>query len=118
MLCTLLAHADGKLQSQDQIELDIDTLPSQVLIKLYNTVMRPIKPKPGGRAAGQRNGTGTGGLKRKSMDEEAEAERIRLLEARIQMFDNAQNGDGVANGGSGAMSSDSDSSGSSDSDSD
>ncbi|KAH7104698.1 Bromodomain-containing protein [Auriculariales sp. MPI-PUGE-AT-0066] len=98
--------------SKDEIELDIDTLPAHVLIKLYNTVMRPIKAKPGGRAA-QRNGAGTGGLKRKSMDEEAEAERIRLLEERIQLFDKHQNGgSGNPNGTMSDSSSDSDSSGS------
>jgi bromodomain-containing factor 1 len=51
------------------------------------------------------------------MDEEAEAERIRLLEERIQLFDKHQNGgNGAANGG--AMSSDSSDSDSSGSDSD
>ena len=32
-------------------------------------------------------GTGTGGLKRKSMDEEKEAEKIRQLEERMALFE-------------------------------
>jgi hypothetical protein len=40
-------------------------------------------------------GTGTGGLKRKSMDEDHEAERIRQLEERIRLFDKTANGDAV-----------------------
>jgi hypothetical protein len=98
--------------SQDEIELDIDTLPAHVLSKLYHTVMRPIKPKPGGRANVSRTGSGTGGLKRKSMDEEAEAERIRLLEERIRLFDKDPHASGAAANGGGDESSDSDSSGS------
>lgn len=35
-------------------------------------------------------GTGTGGLKRKSMDEDVEAEKIRQLEERMALFN--QNG--------------------------
>jgi len=73
--------------STEEIELDIDQLPAAVLTKLYNFVLRPLKP-----AAAKRNrtgtGTGTGGLKRKSMDEDVEAEKIRQLEERMRMFDN------------------------------
>ena len=32
-------------------------------------------------------GTGTGGLKRKSMDEDVEAEKIRVLEERMRLFE-------------------------------
>lgn len=75
------------IQSTEEIELDIDQLPAAVLTKLYNFVLRPLKP-----AAAKRNrtgtGTGTGGLKRKSMDEDVEAEKIRQLEERMRMFDN------------------------------
>lgn len=38
-------------------------------------------------------GTGTGGLKRKSMDEDLEAEKIRKLEDRIRLFEKTTNGD-------------------------
>ncbi len=67
--------------STEEIELDIDSLPSQVLMKLYNFVLRPLKTAPPKRSRGV--GGGTGGLKRKSMDEDVEAERIRQLEQRI-----------------------------------
>jgi bromodomain-containing factor 1 len=40
-------------------------------------------------------GTGTGGLKRKSMDEDLEAEKIRKLEDRMKLFEKTPNGDGV-----------------------
>lgn len=39
-------------------------------------------------------GTGTGGLKRKSMDEDVEAAKIRALEARMKLFE--QGGAGAA----------------------
>lgn len=43
----------------------------------------------GGVKRGTRGkGTGTGGLKRKSMDEDVEAEKIRQLEERMALFDN------------------------------
>jgi hypothetical protein len=38
-------------------------------------------------------GTGTGGLKRKSMDEDLEAEKIRKLEDRMKLFEKNANGD-------------------------
>lgn len=40
----------------------------------------PKRNRPG-------KGTGTGGLKRKSMDEDVEAEKIRQLEQRMALFD-------------------------------
>ena len=75
------------LQSTEEIELDIDQLPAPVLMKLYNYVLRPLRPAPAKRARAG-TGTGTGGLKRKSMDEDVEAEKIRRLEERMRMFDN------------------------------
>jgi len=69
--------------STEEIELDIDSLPQPVLMKLYNFVLRPIRNPPK-RSRGV--GGGTGGLKRKSMDEDVEAERIRQLEERIALF--------------------------------
>jgi len=77
-----------------------------------------------------RNQAGTGGLKRKSMDEAAEAEKMRLLEQRISMFNAATSpgAGGNANGGApsvgtvqngaGAGAGDADSTHSSDSESD
>ncbi|KAF9042101.1 Bromodomain-containing protein [Panaeolus papilionaceus] len=81
--------------STEEIELEIDLLPAAVLTKLYNYVIRPIKQQ---QAAPKRNrtgkGTGTGGLKRKSMDEEKEAEKIRQLEERMALFDRGADASG------------------------
>lgn len=74
--------------SSEEIELEVDSLPPSVLIKLYNLVIRPLKAGPK-RNRGKSTGTGTGGLKRKSMDEDVEAEKIRRLEERMALFDNA-----------------------------
>ena len=112
------------LQSTEEIELEIDLLPANVLIKLYNFVIRPLKAAQPKRARTGK-GTGTGGLKRKSMDEDVEAEKIRALEARIALFENGGNavnggdapGVGGANGGGGDRSSDSSDSSDSGSDS-
>ncbi|KIY51397.1 Bromodomain-containing protein [Fistulina hepatica ATCC 64428] len=75
--------------STEEIELEIDSLPPVVLTKLYNFVLRPLRAPTGskrGRPGGGK-GTGTGGLKRKSMDEDVEAEKIRQLEERMRLFD-------------------------------
>ncbi|PFH50751.1 hypothetical protein AMATHDRAFT_47670 [Amanita thiersii Skay4041] len=71
--------------SNEEIELEIDLLPASVLTKLYNFVIRPMRAPPTKRSRAK--GTGTGGLKRKSMDEDAEAEKIRRLEQRMALFD-------------------------------
>ena len=65
--------------------MDIDSLPASVLMKLYNFVLRPLRPSVKRNRTG--TGTGTGGLKRKSMDEDVEAEKIRQLEERMRLFD-------------------------------
>ena len=65
--------------------MDIDSLPASVLMKLYNFVLRPLRPPVKRNRTG--TGTGTGGLKRKSMDEDVEAEKIRQLEERMRLFD-------------------------------
>jgi hypothetical protein len=67
-------------------------LPSTVLTKLYNFVLRPLRAPPTKRNRTGK-GTGTGDLKRKSMDEEAEAEKIRRLEERMKMFEEGGSGD-------------------------
>lgn len=72
--------------STEEIELEIDTLPATVLTKLYNFVIRPMRAQPTKRSRTGK-GTGTGGLKRKSMDEDVEAEKIRQLEQRMALFD-------------------------------
>lgn len=76
-------------QSTEEIELEIDLLPAAVLTKLYNFVIRPMRA-PAQKRSRPGKGTGTGGLKRKSMDEDVEAEKIRQLEERMALFN--QNG--------------------------
>lgn len=78
--------------SNEEIELEIDLLPASVLTKLYNFVIRPMRAPTTKRSRGK--GTGTGGLKRKSMDEDVEAEKIRQLEQRMALFE--QNSSGIA----------------------
>ncbi|KAG6837117.1 hypothetical protein H0H93_014423 [Arthromyces matolae] len=99
--------------STEEIELEIDTLPPAVLTKLYNFVIRPLRAPPTKRNRTGK-GTGTGGLKRKSMDEDVEAEKIRLLEERMLLFDSKANGTPLppTQEASDSDSSDSDSSGS------
>lgn len=57
-----------------------------MLTKLYNFVIRPTRQPPAKRGRTGK-GTGTGGLKRKSMDEDVEAEKIRVLEERMALFE-------------------------------
>ncbi|KAJ7462616.1 Bromodomain-containing protein, partial [Mycena galericulata] len=74
--------------STEEIELEIDLLPTSVLTKLYNFVLRPLRaPATKRNRTGKGKGTGTGGLKRKSMDEVEEAEKIRMLETRMALFE-------------------------------
>jgi len=75
--------------------LEIDLLPTSVLTKLYNFVLRPLR-STGPKRNRATKGTGTGGLKRKSMDEDVEAEKIRMLETRMALFE--QGGSGGAAG--------------------
>ncbi|KZT58449.1 Bromodomain-containing protein [Calocera cornea HHB12733] len=107
---------DNPMGADEEIELDIDILAPSVIRKLYRMVVEPAKKKReaeekrkmrasgaavgGGRAGGNagkgasgRKGHPTGGLKRKSMDEAAEAEKIRMLEARLSMFNGGGAGD-------------------------
>ena len=53
---------------------------------MYNYVLRPIRQPAQPKRNRTGKGTGTGGLKRKSMDEEKEAEKIRQLEERMLLF--------------------------------
>ncbi|KAF9513687.1 hypothetical protein BS47DRAFT_1362247 [Hydnum rufescens UP504] len=80
----------------DEIEIEIDALPPKVLHSLWNVVIKPKMAPPPTSASSKptKNGrhTGTGGLKRKSMDEEAEARKMREIDARINMFSNGTGG--------------------------
>ncbi|KAI9512647.1 Bromodomain-containing protein [Russula earlei] len=73
--------------SQEEIELEIDTAPC-----ICPDQVPPVKRNRTGK------GTGTGGLKRKSMDEDLEAEKIRKLEDRMKLFEKTANGDAVTPG--------------------
>jgi len=44
------------------------------------------KPRTGSGNTGRTGAAATGGVKRKSMDEVAEAEKIRLMEEKMRMF--------------------------------
>nr|VWO96631.1 Histone acetyltransferase [Ganoderma boninense] len=87
--------------STEEIELEIDQLPAAVLTKLYNFVIRPMKPPVKRPRTGK--GTGTGGLKRKSMDEDVETKKIRALEEKLKSFEQGGRASGGAtNGGAAA----------------
>nr|GAT47895.1 bromodomain-containing protein [Mycena chlorophos] len=86
--------------STEEIELEIDLLPTAVLTKLYNFVLRPLRAPPTTKRSRPGKGTGTGGLKRKSMDEDVEAEKIRMLETRMALFEQHGNGAPAGAGGS------------------
>ncbi|KAG9101496.1 hypothetical protein FS749_006399 [Ceratobasidium sp. UAMH 11750] len=81
--------------SNEEIELDIESLTPAVLTKLWNFVVKPQHQKKSAvssngpkRTSGNasKGAAATGGVKRKSMDEAAESERIRKLEAQINQF--------------------------------
>ncbi|KAG9085749.1 hypothetical protein FRC06_003470 [Ceratobasidium sp. 370] len=81
--------------SNEEIELDIESLTPAVLTKLWNFVVKPQQQKKSAvssngpkRTSGNasKGAAATGGVKRKSMDEAVESERIRKLEAQINRF--------------------------------
>jgi bromodomain-containing factor 1 len=102
-------------QHNDEIELDIDALPSGTIAQLYNLVIKGIEPgqapprkkktgpKPGqngqrhqdhaggpkrpGKKAGGMGGGGKGGGGSKN---QSEAERIKMLEAELSRLNQAQ----------------------------
>ncbi|AAW46194.2 hypothetical protein CNBK1170 [Cryptococcus deneoformans B-3501A] len=83
--------------SNQEIELDIDSLPPATVIRLYNLVCR------GGRGSGSKRGRGgvvkkaggtgrkaMGGVSRRSVNEREEAERIRRMEQQLQAFESSR----------------------------
>ncbi|ORY31924.1 hypothetical protein BCR39DRAFT_479450 [Naematelia encephala] len=79
--------------NNEEIELDIDALPPRTVYKLYKLVCGP-KRKMGrksnsamGQSSKKPGRKGTGGVSRKSMNEQEEADRIRRMEAQLQSFD-------------------------------
>ncbi|KAK6988329.1 hypothetical protein R3P38DRAFT_3228883 [Favolaschia claudopus] len=67
-----------------EIELEMDSIPANVLMSLYELVLGPRYHPP--QRKNGRTCAGTGGLKRMTLDEDVEAERIRQLEARLALF--------------------------------
>ncbi|KAG9128301.1 hypothetical protein FRC07_001236 [Ceratobasidium sp. 392] len=89
--------------SNEEIELDIESLTPAVLTKLWNFVVKPQQQKKSvvssngpKRTSGNasKGAAATGGVKRKSMDEAVESERIRKLEAQINRFGKPPGADG------------------------
>ena len=74
----------------EEIELDIDDLSPSTLYKLYRYVVRPKGKKVTTSKLSSSDGRkrGTGGVKRKNLDEEEEAARIARLQAQLNQFDN------------------------------
>lgn len=75
----------------EEIELDIDDLSPQTLYKLYRYVVRPKgKKMPSKVSSSDGRKRGTGGVKRKNLDEGQEAARIARLQEQLQQFDNPE----------------------------
>ncbi|WVQ76401.1 hypothetical protein IAR50_006067 [Cryptococcus sp. DSM 104548] len=80
------------LGSENQeIELDIDSLPAATISRLYNLVCRGQRGGHAKRGRGGKKAAGTGrkamgGVSRRSVNEREEAERIRKMEAQLQAF--------------------------------
>ncbi|WRT63592.1 uncharacterized protein IL334_000515 [Kwoniella shivajii] len=93
--------------NNEEIELDIDSLPVATVIKLYNLVCRGGR---GGAKAGRKSGgvakkagkKASGGVSKRSVNEREEAERIRRMEAQLQSFDSRTVGAGAGPGQVGA----------------
>jgi bromodomain-containing factor 1 len=78
----------------EEIELDIDDLSPRTLYRLYRYVVKPkVKKAPTGKAAADGRKRGTGGVKRKNLDEGEEAARILKLQEQLMQFDNAEAGE-------------------------
>ncbi|PWN44611.1 Bromodomain-containing protein [Ceraceosorus guamensis] len=83
--------AEDKPQSStddEEIELDIDDLSPRTLYRLYRYVVRPKHKKATKSSAVDGRKRGTGGVKRKNLDEDEEADRIARLQAQLSQFDN------------------------------
>jgi len=81
----------------EEIELDIDDLSRPTLYKLYRYVVRPKgKKMPSKVSSSDGRKRGTGGVKRKNLDEGEEAARIARLQEQLQQFDNPETGSGAS----------------------
>lgn len=105
---------DAQGAEDEEIELDIDELSPQTLYKLYKYVVRPKKKSastadigPNGKpvpASAPIDGRkrGTGGLKKKNLDEDEEAARIARLQQQLQQFNDVSTGAAPASAASAA----------------
>ncbi|WWC57843.1 uncharacterized protein I303_100378 [Kwoniella dejecticola CBS 10117] len=92
---TIIQKTTNLGSNNEEIELDIDSLPIATQIQLYNLV---CKRKAGGGKS--RKSAGTGPTKKQSkkagtkrgVNEREEAERIKRMEAQLQSFDSRQSG--------------------------
>ncbi|WWD22326.1 hypothetical protein CI109_106817 [Kwoniella shandongensis] len=100
---TIIQQTTNLGANNEEIELDIDSLPTATVLKLYNLVCRGGRSGKAGRPKGQL-ATGAqgkkaakkaiGGASRKSVNEREEAERIKRMEAQLQSFDSGRGGGG------------------------
>jgi hypothetical protein len=65
-------------------------LPASVLAKLYNFIIRPLH-QPLVKHNRMSKGIGTGGLKRKSMDEDLKVQKICQLKDHMKLFEKTAN---------------------------
>ncbi|WVR03392.1 hypothetical protein IAU60_000383 [Kwoniella sp. DSM 27419] len=103
---TIIQQTTNLGANNEEIELDIDSLPTSTVIKLYNLVCRGGRAGkrakqggPGGAGSAKKAGRkAMGGVSRKSVNEKEEAERIRRMEAQLQSFDSRGNAVGTYEG--------------------
>lgn len=86
-----IIQSTTQISGDQEIELDIDSLPSDTVLRLYNLVCRGRKrngkkPKPAPRKSGFGGAPG-----RKHLNEQEEADRIRKMEAKLQSFEGRGN---------------------------
>ncbi|WVW81512.1 hypothetical protein I302_103506 [Kwoniella bestiolae CBS 10118] len=94
---TIIQQTTNLGANNEEIELDIDSLPVATVIKLYNLVCKgKIGSKPGRKSLGGAGAGGSakkqgkkasGGVTKRGVNEREEAERIRRMEAQLQSFD-------------------------------
>ncbi|BEI91523.1 uncharacterized protein CcaverHIS019_0403430 [Cutaneotrichosporon cavernicola] len=81
-----IIQATTNISGNEEIELDMNSLPPATVVKLYNLVCKgrkrgkKVKPQP------RKSGFG-GAPGRKHLNEQEEADRIRKMEAQLQAFD-------------------------------
>ncbi|WWD06100.1 hypothetical protein V865_004185 [Kwoniella europaea PYCC6329] len=111
---TIIQQTTNLGANNEEIELDIDSLPVATVAKLYNLVCRgrrggskPGRKSLGGASAGPGGSAkkagkkASGGVTKRSVNEREEAERIRRMEAQLQSFDSRAGGAGQGLGSGG-----------------